>query len=359
MDIMEYWEKDLSKKECLELFENTENFFEILKLADGMRREIVGDDVTYVVNRNINFTNVCVGDCKFCAFKVDKGDKEAYFLNPDHIAKKALEAKKIGATEVCIQGGLHPDIDTYFQVEILKKVHEITKPYGDIHIHAFSPMEIKFAAENAGLDVKEALNILYENGLNTMPGTAAEILDDEIRNELCPSKLSTNEWVKIVKTAHKIGIPTTSTMMYGHIEEYKHMVNHLFVIKEIQEETGGFTEFVPLSFMHKFAPIYNMGTSKGGATGLEDLKVYAISRILFKDTLKNIQVSWVKLGLKMAQIALKCGANDFGGTLMEENISKAAGAEYGVSMNSKEIRDAIIRIGRAPKERNTLYEILE
>ena len=359
MDLEKYCEGDISKKDCLELFEDTENFFNILKCADNLRREIVGDVVSYIVNRNINFTNICVGDCKFCAFRVSEKDNNAYFLDIDEIAKKALEAKKLGCTEVCIQGGLHPIVDTNFQIEILKKVHDITKPYGDIHIHAFSPMEIKFGAENAGLDIKEALKMLKENGLNTMPGTAAEILDDEIRSELCPTKLSTKEWVKVVKTAHKVGIKTTSTMMYGHIEEYKHMVNHLFILKEIQEETGGFTEFVPLSFMHKLAPIYYEGRARGGATGLEDLKVYAISRILFKDLIKNIQVSWVKLGFKMAQIGLKCGANDFGGTLMEENISKSAGAEHGVYVSVDEIKDMISRIGRIPKERNTVYEFLE
>jgi FO synthase subunit 2 len=359
MDLERCYEKDISKKECLELFEDTENFFNILKCADNIRKEVVGDVVTYVVNRNINFTNICVGDCKFCAFRVNENDKNAYFLDIDEIAKKALEAKKFGCTEVCIQGGLHPIVDTNFQIEILKKVHDITKPYGDIHIHAFSPMEVKFGAENAGIDIKEALKMLKENGLNTMPGTAAEILDDDVRMELCPTKLSTKEWVKVIKTAHKVGIKTTSTMMYGHIEDYNHLVNHLFILKEIQEETGGFTEFVPLSFMHKLAPIYHEGRARGGATGLEDLKVYAISRILFKDLIKNIQVSWVKLGFKLAQIGLKCGANDFGGTLMEENISKSAGAEHGVYVSADEIKDMISRIGRIPKERNTVYEFLE
>ncbi len=358
MDLEKYYNAKITKKECLELFGDNDNFFEILKHADNIRKKVVGDIVTYVVNRNINFTNVCVGDCKFCAFRVDENSKNAYFLDIDTIAKKALEAKKLGCTEVCIQGGLHPNIDTHFQMNVLKKVHEITRPYGDIHIHAFSPMEIKFGAENAGLDIKEALIMLKESGLNTMPGTAAEILDDEVRDELCPSKLTTREWVDIIKIAHNLGIKTTCTMMYGHIEDYKHLVNHLYILKEIQEETGGFTEFVPLSFMHKLAPIYNNGKARGGATGLEDLKVYAISRILYKDLIKNIQVSWVKLGFKMAQIGLKCGANDFGGTLMEENISKSAGAEHGVHVSVNEIKSMIERIGRIPKERNTLYELL-
>lgn len=359
MDIYGLYEKDISKKECLELFEEEEYFFDTLKLADTLRRDIVGDVVTYVVNRNINYTNICVGDCNFCAFKVDKRDKRAYFLDIDEIAKRALEARKLGCTEVCIQGGLHPDVDTYFQVEILKKIHDITKPYGGIHIHAFSPMEVKFASENAGLNIKEALKILKKNGLNTMPGTAAEILNDSIREELCPSKLSTKDWIDIIKKAHKLEIKTTCTIMYGHIEDYKDIVNHLFILKDIQRETGGFTEFVPLSFMYKRAPIYLKGRARSGATGMDDLKMYAISRILFKEVIKNIQVSWVKLGIKMAQISLKCGANDFGGTLMEENISKSAGAEHGVSISVERIRNTIVDIGRIPRERDTLYRILE
>lgn len=359
MDIEKYLEKTtISKKECLELFNDEENFFKILEIADYLRKKIVGDVVTYVVNRNINFTNICIGDCKFCAFKRDLDS--GYFLSVDEICKLALEAKKLGCTEVCIQGGLHPKIDIEFQSEILKKVHKITEPYGGIHIHAFSPMEIKHACENSGIDIKEGLKILKESGLNSMPGTAAEILDDGIREELCPSKLSTKEWIDIITTAHKIGIKTTSTIMYGHIEEYKHIVNHLFILKDIQEKTGGFTEFVPLSFMHKKAPLYRENKiCKSGATGLEDLKMYAISRILFKDIIKNIQVSWVKLGFKLSQIGLKCGANDFGGTLIEESISKSAGAEYGVYIPKYEIENMVRRIGRIPKERNTLYEILE
>ena len=353
------YNKSISKKQCLELFEDNENLFNILNCANKINEKINGNTITYVVNRNINFTNICVGDCRFCAFKVDEDHNDAYFINPKEIGKRAFEAKKLGCTEVCIQGGLHNNIDVELQTNILKEVHSATKPLGGIHIHAFSPMEVKFASENSGLSIKEALTILKENGLNTMPGTAAEILDDDIRAELCPSKLSTKEWIKIVKTAHKIGIKTTSTMMYGHIEEYKHIVNHLFILKELQEETGGITEFVPLSFMYKMAPIYYEGNAREGSSGLEDLKVYAISRMLFGDTIKNIQVSWVKLGVKLAQMGLKCGANDFGGTLIEENISKSAGASYGTYMSAKEIRNAIYAIGGAPKERDTFYNILE
>ncbi|CAB3287486.1 5-amino-6-(D-ribitylamino)uracil--L-tyrosine 4-hydroxyphenyl transferase [Methanocaldococcus lauensis] len=359
MDFEKFKEKEISKKEALELFEDNENIFELFKFADSLRKEEVGDIVTYVVNRNINFTNICIGNCKFCAFRANEYDKHAYFLDIDEIAKRAVEAKKFGCTEVCIQGGLHPKIDTYYQAEILKAVHEATKPYGDIHIHAFSPMEVYFGAENAGLTIKEALKILKESGLNSMPGTAAEILDDEIREELCPNKIKTREWIYIIKEAHKMGIPTTSTIMYGHIEEYRHIVNHLFIIKEIQEKTNGFTEFVPLSFMYKNAPIYRERRARAGATGIEDLKMFAISRIVFRGLIKNIQASWVKLGKKMVQVSLRCGANDVGGTLIEENISRSAGAEHGVYMSVEEIKDMIKRVGLTPKERTTLYKLLE
>ncbi|MBA2860154.1 5-amino-6-(D-ribitylamino)uracil--L-tyrosine 4-hydroxyphenyl transferase CofH [Methanococcus maripaludis] len=359
MDLMSFKEKEISKKDCVELFEDTENFFDILKLSDSLRKDIAGDTVTYVVNANINFTNVCSGTCKFCAFKAEHGDPNAFFLSPDEVAKKALEARKTGATEVCIQGGLLKEIDTYFQAEILKKVKEITETYGGIDVHAFSPMEVKSAAENAGLSVKEALKILKENGLNSMPGTAAEILDDEVRSEICPTKLKTSEWIDVVSTAHKTGIKTTCTMMYGHIEENKHLAEHLSILRKIQKETGGFTEFVPLTFLHENAPLHHMERVKSGASGMLDLKVYAISRIFFKDYIKNIQTSWVKLGTKLSQISLSCGANDIGGTLMEESISKAAGGSYGTYMSKEKLKDMVLTVGRTPKQRNTAYEIIE
>ncbi|MBA2862614.1 5-amino-6-(D-ribitylamino)uracil--L-tyrosine 4-hydroxyphenyl transferase CofH [Methanococcus maripaludis] len=359
MDFISFKEKEISKKECLELFENTENFFDVIKLADSLRKDIVGDAVTYVVNANINFTNICTGTCGFCAYKAEHGDPHAFFLNPDEVAKKALEARKIGATEVCIQGGLLKEIDTYFQAEILKKVKEITAPYGKIDVHAFSPMEVKSAAENAGLNVKEALKILKESGLNSMPGTAAEILNDEIRSEICPTKLKTSEWIDVVSNAHKTGIKTTCTMMYGHVEENDHLAEHLSILRNIQKETGGFTEFVPLTFLHENAPLYHTERVKSGASGMLDLKVYAISRIFFKDSIKNIQTSWVKLGTKLSQVSLNCGANDIGGTLMEENISKSAGGSYGTYMSEEQLKDMVLAVGRIPKQRNTAYEIIE
>nr|A9A8N5.1 RecName: Full=5-amino-6-(D-ribitylamino)uracil--L-tyrosine 4-hydroxyphenyl transferase; AltName: Full=FO synthase subunit 2 [Methanococcus maripaludis C6] len=359
MDLMSFKEKEISKKECLELFEDTENFFDVIKLADSLRKDIVGDTVTYVVNANINFTNICSGTCGFCAFKAEPDDSNAFFLNPNEVAKKALEAKKTGATEVCIQGGLLKEIDTHFQAEILKKVKEITESFGKIDVHAFSPMEVKSAAENAGLSVKEALKILKENGLNSMPGTAAEILNDKIRSEICPTKLKTSEWIDVVTNAHKTGIKTTCTMMYGHIEENKHLAEHLSILRKIQKETGGFTEFVPLTFLHENAPLYHLDRVKNGASGMLDLKTYAVSRIFFKDCIKNIQTSWVKLGTKLSQVSLNCGANDIGGTLMEESISKAAGGSYGTYMSEEKLKDMILAVGRTPKQRNTAYEIIE
>ncbi|WP_423792674.1 5-amino-6-(D-ribitylamino)uracil--L-tyrosine 4-hydroxyphenyl transferase CofH [Methanocaldococcus indicus] len=354
MDVFKFIEKEPSKKEVFELF-YTEDIHDLFKVADILRKRIVGDIVTYVVNRNINFTNICVNNCRFCAFRVNENDKNAYFLDIDEIVKKAVEAKRFGCTEVCIQSGLHPKIDTYFQAEILKRIKEKV----NIHIHAFSPMEIKFAAENSGLTIEEALKILKESGLDSIPGTAAEILVDDVREIICPNKIKTREWISIIKKAHKLGIPSTSTIMYGHIEDYKDIVEHLFIIKDIQEETKGFTEFVPLSFIYENSPIYREGLARDGATGIEDLKIYAISRILFREKLKNIQASWVKLGKKMVQIALRCGANDVGGTLMEENISKSAGVKFREYMSVEEIRNMIKRINLIPKQRTTLYEIIE
>ncbi|WP_456418768.1 5-amino-6-(D-ribitylamino)uracil--L-tyrosine 4-hydroxyphenyl transferase CofH [Methanocaldococcus infernus] len=352
MDLIKFKERGIKKREALDLFYE-EDFYDILKFADQLRKEEVGDVVTYVVNRNINFTNICYCNCKFCAFHVPEEDEKAYFLDIKEIVKKAIEAKQLGCTEVCIQGGLHPKIDTYYQAEILKAIKERV----DIHIHAFSPMEVYFAAENANLDVEEALKILKESGLDSMPGTAAEILDDEVREKICPNKIKTKEWVYIIKKAHSLGIPTTSTMMYGHVEDYKDWVNHLFLLREIQEETKGFTEFVPLSFMYKLSPLYRDGKSRAGASGIEDLKVFAISRIIFYRVLKNIQASWVKLGKKLVQVSLRAGANDVGGTLIEENISKSAGATVS-SMSIEEIKEMIRQVNLKPAQRDTLYKLI-
>ncbi len=349
-------EKEISMKEALELFKTKSIDFQALVLvADWLRKRRVGDVVTYVCNRNINFTNVCYTGCGFCAFSRKMEDKEAYLLKPEEVGLKAEEAYLQGATEVCIQGGLHPEVDVYYYEELVKTVK---KKAPKIHVHAFSPMEIVYGSRKVGLTVEEALKRLKEAGLGSLPGTSAEILVEEVRKEICPGKITVREWIETVKTAHKLGIPTTSTIMYGHVEKLEHWVIHLNILREIQKETGGFTEFVPLTFIHQKAPSYLEGKTRPGATGIEDMKMYAVSRIFFDRLINNIQVSWVKLGVKMAQLALNFGANDFGGTLMEENISRSAGATTGQSLSVEEIVKIIRDLGRIPAQRTTTYQII-
>lgn len=326
----------------------------ILMLADEIRRRQVGDLVTFVINRNINYTNVCIARCSFCAFSRAPGESNSYTLSIDQILEKALEAERMGATEVCIQGGLNPSLDLDFLCRMIEEISEKT----DLHIHAFSPMEVKFYAETSGYEIREALRELRRSGLGSMPGTAAEILSDDVRRIICPSKLSSKEWMEVIETAHRLGIPTTATMMYGHVESYEHVAKHLMILRRIQERTGGFTEFIPLSFVYKRTPIYRRGIARSGATGIEDLMIIAVSRIYLGDLIPNIQASWVKLGPKLAQIALMFGANDLGGTLMEENISREAGAEHGQFMPVNEFLRIIRDLGRIPAQRDTLYNIL-
>ncbi len=325
------------------------NPYETLKVADELRKKAVGDVVTFVVNRNINFTDICINDCKFCSFR----NRRRYLLSLEDIKRKVEEAVDFGCTEVCIQGGLLPNADVDFYVSILEAVRDVSK---DIHIHAFSPMEVLHAARNSKMDVEDVLKIFKREGLDSMPGTAAEILDDEVRAHICPKKLKTSEWVYIIKKAHELGIPTTATMMYGHMETWEHRIKHILLIKQIQRETGGFTEFIPLPFMWRNN---ELGKRYKGSSGFEDLLVIAISRILLYPEIKNIQASWVKLGVKLAQAALHAGANDLGGTLMEENISKAAGATSGERLTPDELREIIKVAGRIPKQRDTLYNIIE
>lgn len=359
MDVSELKNKELLKKDCLELFENENLFFDTLKAADELRQEICGDVVSYIVNANLNFTNVCTLNCGFCAFKARSTDENAYFMTPEQVGKKALSAKLAGAMEICIQGGIQKEIDTHLQVEMIQSIRKETEAYGGITIHGFSPMEIFNAAENAGLDLKEAVLMLKEAGLDTTPGTAAEILVDDVRRNLCPGKLTAKQWEETIKTIHNTGIKTTSTIMYGHIENNEDRVNHLFLLKRIQEETGGFTEFIPLTYLHENTPLYRKGIVKSGASGLDDLRIYAIPRLLFKETLPNIQVSWIKLGAKFCQVGLRAGANDFGGTLMEDSISKAAGAKYGTNMTRQKIEECIEQIGRKPQLRTTTYNYVD
>jgi len=347
-------ETRISNKEALILMKTTGRELQTLLMAADMRREdVVGDNVTYIQNWNINFTNICTGTCGFCAFKRETSSNESYFLSPDEIVERAKTAWNNGAKEVCIQGGLHPDVDAYYYQELLIKLRS---ELPDIYIHAFSPMEILYGAEKSEISIAEELKMLKKAGLDSIPGNAAEILNDDIRKVLCPSKMNTAKWIEIVETAHNSGIPTTCTMMYGHIEDLSHRVEHMDILRKIQQRTGGFTEFVPLTFMHQNTPIYNEGISSPGSTGIEDLKVYAVARLMFGDLIKNIQVSWVKLGFKFAQVCLTAGANDLGGTLGEENISKSAGAKYGVRTTPENFQRIIRNMGRIPADRDTLYK---
>jgi FO synthase subunit 2 len=342
----------IDEKEALVLLNvRGADLHEVFTAADAVREMQVGDDVTYVINRNINFTNICIGSCGFCAFRATEGDPEAYFLPVDEIVKRAVQARRTGATEVGIFSGLHPNVDGNTYVEIVRAVK---KAVPDIHIHAFSPSEVAYGAEKLGISHIEMLMMLKDAGLDSMPGTAAEILVDNVRKTLCPEKIDTKVWTDIVVSAHRLGIPTTCTMMYGHIESYSDVVAHMQLLRTIQDNTAGFTEFVPLTFIHYNTPIYRAGIARPGATGREDLLIYALGR-LYLDNIPNIQVSWVKLGTKFAQIALTCGANDLGGTLMEENITRSAGGTAGQSLEPSEFIRMITDLGRIPRVRDTLY----
>ena len=324
------------------------NPYRAFELANRLREELIGHRVTFVVNRNINFSDVCINRCLFCSYR----NRRNFILSHDEIKKKVKEAVDYGCTEVCIQGGLIPNAGVDFYASILKSVREVS---GEIHIHAFSPMEIYHAARNDGVDVEDVLRELKREGLDSMPGTAAEILVDDIREIICPDKLKTQEWAEVVTTAHTLGIPTTATMMYGHIDSWKDRFQHLKLLKQIQEETGGFTEFIPLPFMNKNN---RLGEFAMPSNGFEDLLLIAIARIYLYPLIENVQASWVKMGKKLAQASLYTGANDFGGTLLEENISKSAGATSGEFMSVEEIVESILSAKRVPAERDTLYNIL-
>jgi FO synthase len=324
-------------------------------VADDLRADAVGDDVTYVINRNINFTNVCYVGCRFCAFAQREVDPESYTLTLDEVADRAEEARDRGATEVCMQGGIHPDLPGTFYFDLLDAVKARTP---DIHIHAYSPMEIMNGATRLGITFAEFLSEAKTHGLGTIPGTAAEILDDDVRWVLTKGKLPADLWEEIVRIAHELGIRSSSTIMFGHVDAPPHWVAHIRRIARIQSETGGFTEFVPLPFVHQNAPIYLAGKARPGATFDDNLRMHAIARILLDGLIDNVQVSWVKLGVTACQAILQAGANDFGGTLMEETISRMAGAEWGIEMEPSRFDEAIREIGRVPAVRTTTYERL-
>ena len=324
----------------------------LLVAADALRRELVGNIVTYVVNRNINFTNVCFVGCKFCAFSRGPRESDTYFLSLDQVAQKATEAWKIGATEVCIQGGLPHGLPPFHYRDILRAVKQAVP---GMHIHAFSPMEIVYGVELTGMPLADYLLMLRDNGLDTLPGTAAEILDDDVRFVLSRNKLSTEQWKQVIRTAHGCGIRSTSTLMYGHVESPEHWVNQLLLFREIQQQTGGFTEFVPLGFVHQNTLLFHQGIARSGPTLAEHLKIHALARVLLAGAINNIQVSWVKLNRALSQLCLHAGANDYGGTLMEENISREAGATAGQYTSPEDFQSLILEAGRIPAERNTVY----
>ncbi len=352
-------EKEITANEALELYNTSGLDFHLVGLvADELRRRRVGDIVSYVVNRNINFTNVCIKQCGFCAFSRDFREEEGYFLPTEEIVRRAKEAHQLGATEVCVQAGLPPDMEGDLYENICR---EIKKEIPDIHIHGFSPEEILYGATRSGVDIEEFLKRMKEAGVDTLPGTSAEILDQKLRDKISPGRISVKDWERIIKNAHKMGINTTSTMMFGHLETLEDRVKHIEKLRDIQKETGGFTEFVPLNFIHTEAPMYKHQLHEGikqGGSGNDVLLTHAIARIMLNNQINNIQMSWVKEGQKMSQLLLMWGANDFGGTLINESISTSAGSEHGQLLKPKEIRRMIREIKRIPAERNTKYEII-
>ena len=325
---------------------------EVRAIADGYRRDVVGDEVTYVVNRNINFTNICYTGCRFCAFAQRRTDADAYSLSLDQVADRADEAWQLGATEVCMQGGIDPELPgtAYFDL-----VGAVKARVPGMHVHAFSPMEVVNGAARTGMGVKEWLVAAKEAGLDSIPGTAAEILDDEVRWILTKGKLPTSAWIEVVTAAHEVGLPSSATMMYGHVDRPQHWVGHLRVLQRIQDRTGGFTEFVPLPFVHTSAPIYLAGVARPGPTLRDNLAVHAVSRIMLHGRIDNIQTSWVKLGVEGTRLMLQSGCNDLGGTLMEETISRMAGSEHGSAKTVAELTEIAGGIGRPVRQRSTTY----
>ena len=330
----------------------------LIATADRLRSEQAGELITYVVNRNINFTNVCVKACKFCAFSRTNRSEEGYHLDADEVVRRTLEAIEMGATEVCIQAGLPPRAQPLLYLDLLKAV-KAAAPF--VHVHAFSPEEVKYGAALAGLSIEDHLRALKEAGLGSLPGTSAEILDDRVRKRLAGDRITTAEWIDVITAAHRVGLPTTATIMYGHIETDEERMRHLDLLRSMQEDTGGFTEFVPLSFVHSEAPLHwkrMLPDVRPGPTGNDVIRLIAISRLLLGPSFRNVQTSWVKEGLRQAQWLLSCGANDLGGTLMNESISTSAGAGFGQLVAPAELRRVIRDAGRIPAERNTRYALL-
>ena len=352
---------DLDHDEITKLFHTRgDDYHLVLNHADRLRQKINGDEVTYVITRNINYTNICKYSCHFCAFSKGKTKEnlrgKPYLINNDEVADRALEAWSKGAHEVCLQGGIHPHYDGYTYIDICKAIKERVP---EIHIHAFSPLEVTHGASSLGLPIDEYLQKLKEAGLSTMPGTAAEILDDAVRENICPDKLTSEEWINVIKTAHRVGIKTTSTIMFGHTEQPADWSTHLIKLRDLQKETGGITEFIPLPYVSMESPMYKRGNSRPGPTFNEVLLMHAVSRIALNPHIKNIQASWVKLGKEGALSCLNAGVNDMGGTLMNESISRAAGSIHGQEFEATRMEEFIRNSERRPQLRNTTYEPIQ
>ncbi len=351
--------QEITSDEGLRLCETAGiNFQALTMVADEMCRRQAGDVVTYVVNRNINFTNVCIKHCGLCAFSRSYREEEGYFLPEEEILRRAREAVEMGATELCLQAGLPPKMDGRFYIDLTRAVK---KALPEVHIHAFSPEEVLYGATRSGLSVLQYLAELKAAGLGTLPGTSAEILDQDLRDTISPGRIKVQQWIDVITSAHSLGIPTTATIMYGHIETPWHWVKHMELLRDIQRDTRGFTEFVPLSLIHQEAPMFKRGLVRNlrqGATGMEVIKLHSVARLMLGPSFRNIQSSWVKEGPKLSQYLLTAGANDLGGTLINESISTSAGAQYGQLMPPRELRRLIRDLGRKPAERNTVYEIV-
>ncbi|MCI0846781.1 MAG: 5-amino-6-(D-ribitylamino)uracil--L-tyrosine 4-hydroxyphenyl transferase CofH [Chloroflexi bacterium] len=349
--------EDITPDEAVVLFGAVgQDYNALVMTADELRRRTVGDIVTYVVNRNINFTNVCIKRCGFCAFSRDFRQEEGYLLPVDEIIRRAKEAWDYGATEVCIQAGLPPAMEGDLYIRLCESIKEALP---DMHIHGFSPEEVLYGSIRSKWTIKEYLQGLKDAGVGSLPGTSAEVLDQELRDQISPGRITVDQWTEVITTAHELGIPTTSTVMFGYLETPGQLARHLELIRGIQQKTGGITEFVPLSFVHTEAPMFMKGLVENvrpGPSGMDVIKMHAVARIMLNNWIPNIQASWVKEGPRMSQLLLTAGVNDLGGTLINESISTAAGAQHGQLMRPSEFRQLIRQAGRIPAERYTTYK---
>ncbi len=350
--------RDISVEQAVVLFDTSGlELSALVMVADELRRRRVGDVVTYVVNRNINFTNVCIKRCGFCAFSRDHREEEGYFLPIGEVIRRAKEAWDLGATEVCVQAGLPPQMEGDLYIKLCEA---LKAELPDIHVHGFSPEEVLYGSVRSKCSIKDYLVALKDAGVGSLPGTSAEILDQEMRDMISPGRITAQQWIEVITSAHALGIPTTSTIMYGHVETDEHKARHLALIRDIQKGTGGFTEFVPLSFVYTEAPMFRRELVEGvrtGPTGNEVVKMHAVSRLMLDNWIPNLQVSWVKESLRFSQVLLGAGVNDMGGTLINESISTSAGAQYGQLVKPGQFRQIIRDAGRVPAERHTTYRI--